>query len=355
MTSRILLVGDHPPPNGGVATHVAELHRAVREQDDAECVVLDIGKGQLPADGVVPAGGIARFAALLASYAARKFQIHVHTSGANPKSWVLAALCAAAGRAAGKPAFITFHSGLGPGWLSQSSSRALVARLVGGQFGQVIAVSDEIQQALTSCGVQGVQVIPAEPAFLRPGTPPVGLPELRREAAPLFCAMVAPGKVYAHDILLEAFAAVLAKHPRARLAVYGPGSESLRAPGVHAFGELHRDAALSLIAASDVFVRPTLADGDSVSVREALALGRSVVATRVGNRPGDVLLVEPGDAIALSLGMLAAAAKPVRAVVPASGESLQRVLQLYGFQSKPAEAAPAARAPEAPCAASAAS
>ena len=63
---KILLVGDFPPPGGGVATHVEELFRAVRARG-GECEVLDIGKGQLPAEGVVPAGGVARFSALLAS------------------------------------------------------------------------------------------------------------------------------------------------------------------------------------------------------------------------------------------------------------------------------------------------
>src|SRR2546421_345225 len=52
---KILLVGDFPPPSGGVATHVEELFRAVRARG-GECEVLDIGKGQLPAEGVVPAG-----------------------------------------------------------------------------------------------------------------------------------------------------------------------------------------------------------------------------------------------------------------------------------------------------------
>src|SRR5438309_2497887 len=99
---KILLVGDFPPPGGGVATHVEELFRAVRARG-GECEVLDIGKGQLPADGVVPAGTVSRFCALLASRAARGFRIHLHTSGANPKSWMLISACAAAGRAARLP------------------------------------------------------------------------------------------------------------------------------------------------------------------------------------------------------------------------------------------------------------
>ena len=353
MTSgqKILLVGDYPPPNGGVATHVDELFRAVRARG-GQCEVLDIGKGQLPADGVTPAGSIARFTGLLASFSARGFRIHLHTNGANPKSWMLASVCAAAGRLSSRPALITLHSGLGPAWLAESPARKRMAGAVLRQFATVIAVNEEIRKALQ---VPGAVVLPAfSLEFLQPGAPPAGLAELRSEASPLYCAMVAPRPEYGETILLEAFEQVLKSLPSARLALYGPGSEAsgpkpeARSPKpVHRFGELPRPQALALIAACDVFVRPTLADGDSVSVREALALGRAVVATRVGNRPAEVKLVLPGDAASLSKGLLEAAGEiSARAARPASSapaaDSLTRILSLYGF----AEPAPAAEHPE---------
>ena len=354
---KILLVGDYPPPNGGVATHVDELFRAVRARG-GQCEVLDIGKGQLPADGVTPAGSIARFTALLASFSARGYQIHLHTNGANPKSWMLASVCAAAGRLASRPALVTLHSGLGPAWLAESPARKRMAGAVLRQFATVIAVSEEIRNALD---VPHVLVLPAfSHQFLQPGAPPPGLAELRAEASPLFCAMIAPRPEYGEQILLDAFAQVQAVLPSARLALYGPGSESgglrpepgpkpeARSPKPpHRFGELPRSQALALIAACDVFVRPTLADGDSVSVREALALGKSVVATRVGNRPAEVKLVLPGDASSLSQGLLEAAgeisARPVRSKEAPAADSLARILSLYGFAEPPAAIHPEER------------
>jgi glycosyltransferase involved in cell wall biosynthesis len=68
------------------------------------------------------------------------------------------------------------------------------------------------------------------------------------------------------------------------------------AGAVHLMGELPRQRALAIVAACDVFVRPTLADGDAISVREALALGRPVVASDVGARPAGVRLFPAGDA-----------------------------------------------------------
>ena len=365
---KVLLVGDFPPPHGGVAVHVELLFRAVRANGGI-CEVLDIGKGQLPADGVVPAGGLLRFTALLGQYAARGYRIHVHTSGANPKSWMLAGICAAAGAVSGKPPLITFHSGLGPAWIAQSAARRKTAATVAGRFGTIIAVSDEIRENLIRCGVapEKIEVLPAfSHSFLELGATPLGFEAIRAEAAPLFSAMLAPGKVYGQEILLDAFARVQKQVPTARLAVYGPGSDAVRAEGVTAYGELHRPQALAVMAKSDIFIRPTLADGDSVSVREALALGRIVVATRVGNRPPEARLVASGDAASLAEGLLAALAdlraRPVREAAQAEtsgGDCVQRLLALYGYL---AEEAPAAKekqtknaSAEAACAASAAS
>ena len=337
--TRVLLVGDYPPPTGGVATHVEELFHAMRARG-ASCLVLDIGKGQIPAQGVIPAGGLARFSGLLTSYSARGYRIHVHTSGANPKSWMLAQACAAAGRLSGG-ALITLHSGLGPEWLLENLARRAMARAVLAQFARVIVVSAPIRDALAHCGVSDVEVLPAfSRQFVRPGEPPDGLAELRANAAPLYCAMVAPRVEYGESVLLSAFARARSKLPAAALALYGPGSDAVREDGVLGFGELHRDRALGLMAASDVFVRPTLADGDSVSVREALALGLRVVATAVGHRPPEVRLVPPGDVGALADALVSLAETgPRPPAPPVAVDSLERILSLYGVKACAASAA----------------
>ena len=151
--------------------------------------------------------------------------------------------------------------------------------------------------------------------------------------------MTAPRREYAQDVLLRAFAAVRMKLPDAALALYGPGSDSVRDAGVHPFGELHRPQALAVMAVCDVFVRPTLADGDSVSVREALALGRRVVATSVGHRPAEVRLVPPGDAAALAEALVASSTETGAQRSSAAPDGVQRILSLYGVTACAASAA----------------
>ena len=64
-----------------------------------------------------------------------------------------------------------------------------------------------------------------------------------------------------------------------------------------------------VLGASDVFVLPSLYEGHPLSVMEAMAAGRPVIATTVGGvpelvRPGETgLLVPPGDTSALAVAM----------------------------------------------------
>jgi glycosyltransferase involved in cell wall biosynthesis len=157
--------------------------------------------------------------------------------------------------------------------------------------------------------------------------------------------MLAPGAVYGAETLLLAFGLLHAGNAGAHLALFGPGTHAARgqalrlcpsaAGNVHGFGELGRPQALALMRAADVFVRPTLADGDSVSVREALALGRRVVCTSVGTRPPGVQLVPPGDARALSEGLLSALERPEGSASNADTDLLSVLLPRYGLSPRP--------------------
>jgi glycogen synthase len=82
-----------------------------------------------------------------------------------------------------------------------------------------------------------------------------------------------------------------------------------------------------MLQGCDAFVRPTTADGDSVSVREALALGVPCVASDVAPRPAGTVTFPSGDARALVEALSQAlVAKPARAVSPDAGPVM---LSLY--------------------------
>ena len=92
------------------------------------------------------------------------------------------------------------------------------------------------------------------------------------------------------DLLLEGFSLMLGRHPRARLMIVGEGK--LR-PKLEAFaarlGISHcviwtgfRQDIPRLLAAMDVYVQPSTNEGFSLSLLEAMAAGKPVVATDVG-------------------------------------------------------------------------
>jgi glycosyltransferase involved in cell wall biosynthesis len=56
---------------------------------------------------------------------------------------------------------------------------------------------------------------------------------------------------------------------------------------------------MRMMSVSDLFLRTTLHDGDSISVREALYLGIPVIATDNSMRPDGVVLIPASDPIAL--------------------------------------------------------
>ncbi len=330
---RVALIGNYPPPHGGVSVHVLGLSRALRRRG-VEVRVLDIGHGRHVGEGVTPGRGALPYARGLATLAAGSFLLHAHTSGANRKSWLVALAASRARLPRGPRGLLTLHSGHAPAWLSGSVGRRRVARLACSGFGRVVAVNQEIADALSRCGVAArrIMVLPGfSPTLLEPGPPPVALAAIRQAHAPLFCAMASPGPTYGEDLLRAALALVRERRPGVGLVLFGPGTGSgAPEPGVHRLGEIPHGAALGVMAACDVFVRPTRADGDALSVREALGLGRPVVASAVGHRPPGCVLFPAGDGVALAARLNEVADRSRRAEQRPQGDPFDALLHAYG-------------------------
>lgn len=86
-------------------------------------------------------------------------------------------------------------------------------------------------------------------------------------------------------------------------------------PGINLAGRVPHDAVPSWIAAADVVCQPSRVEPFGLATLEAMASGRSVVATRVGGPPEFVpreagVLVDPADAGALVAALDAAASLP---------------------------------------------
>ena len=335
---RVLLLGDWPPPHGGVAIHVRQLHDFLRQQG-VEVSVLDVGKGARPDPDVTPCRTAPSLVRALAK-ASPDAVLHVHTSGNNPKSWALALLAGALHRVHGGRAVITLHSGLLPGFLAASALNRRLAKSALAPYARVIAVSPAVRDALVAIGL-APEAICVQPAFLasqvKAGEVPEGFPAIRARRFPLLAMAHHPSKVYGRALAFAALARLRERYPDVGLVLFGPATSApevdadaraLEVEGlIERLGDLDHEQALGVIARADVFLRPTSADGDAISVREALALGVRCVASDAAVRPKGVHLFRTGDADALVEAICEALVKgPGRAEAVDAGPV---VLELY--------------------------
>ncbi len=204
---------------------------------------------------------------------------------------------------------ITDPQGLNP-------RRNRVRRLVAPLVTQFIAVSDDLRGWLVGrVGIPGARVMTIHNGVDAARFSPEARPQARRalEVSPDTVVLGTVGRldpVKDHVGLVDAFARVAAEHPAAILVLIGDGpcraavearvaATGLAAGRVRLLGQ--RLDVAALLAGFDVFALPSLAEGMSNTILEAMAAGLPVVATRVGGSPEMVedgvtgTLVPPGD------------------------------------------------------------
>lgn len=294
---KILLIGPWPPPHGGISVHVSGIHRQLIAAG-VPCAVLDTGR--------IP--DRLRFAMKLVSYAARGWTLHLHTNGHNRNSWLLALLCGIAGQWNGG-SVLTLHSGMMPDYvLTRSLWRGKLAGFVCRLYSRVVCVGPALRDAAVSVGtpIERTEIAPAYRAGESPEAPldPRLFAWIERHR-PLLSTTLFFRPEYGFELLVEGIARLRRQYPALGCLVMGSGEQSVEASkrvrdaglanDVLLLGDVDHDTCLALMRRSDVFVRATLEDGDSISVREALALGVPVVASRVGSRPPGTILFHPGD------------------------------------------------------------
>ena len=133
-------------------------------------------------------------------------------------------------------------------------------------------------------------------------------PELEGEKFILFLSRVHFKKGL--DFLIDAFAQVLAVHPRLRLVIAGPDDGALKpalaqakARGidtrVHAIGPVYGSAKYAAFVDADVFCLPSRQEGFSVAITEAMACRCPVVISRECHFP-EVAAADAGRVVELS-------------------------------------------------------
>jgi glycosyltransferase involved in cell wall biosynthesis len=330
---RVLVVGDYPPPYGGVSVQVAALQRRLAALAGTTVAVLDIGVRRTQARaGCLRTRGAVDFATQVARHAGRGFIVHAHTNGHNTKSWLLAAVCAVAGLGYGRRTVISLGSGLMRDYLAgaHAGMRAVV-RTTLRAAGAIIVRNERARGALLAMGAapDAVRVLPGfyGVAGADVGRLPFAAARFRRTHHPVIGAIASVGPEYGLALLVDAAARLKARYPGLGVLLVGPDRlEDGHPSWVLPLGERDRPSLLAVVRELDAFVRPTYFDGDASSVREALALGVRVVASDTDYRPDGVRLFPRGDTAALADALDAALQAPA---VTVEGSALPALLALY--------------------------
>ncbi len=216
-----------------------------------------------------------------------------------------------AGWLTGRPVIVRQGDLVPEPWLAWASDR-LLSRLTA----RAIAISEPVREFCVEERAIPAGRIQVIPHAIRP-LDPAGADELEslrtalglpREAR-VISSLTRLHAIKGVQVLIEAMPALLRQVPAAHLVLWGDGPQRQAleqqahtlgvASAVH-FAGFHPEAARYLCLA-DCFVLPSLSEGFSFALLEAMAAGRPIVASRTGGIPHvvqegkEALLVPPGD------------------------------------------------------------
>lgn len=351
----VLLVGPYPPPFGGISAHVARLAEAAREHGLSVRVLNHFRTRD--GDALV-IGSLARnpwrYWHSLRSASARV--VHYHHS-----RWSTLLAAALALRHSSAATVVTVHGReLEPFLCSRVPGVARLTRRALMVFDVLIAVSSEIEQSLSSLGPvklipafipthnDEASLSPATRAFLRDGTNVV--------VAAYRLSVDRRGRmIYGLETAIRSFAAVararsdlrlaifLASAPssrrqsdRLRLLIEGVDDEDVR----RRIGVFCGEPLAPALPLAALYLRPTLTDGDAVSIREAIAAGVPVLASDVVVRPPGVRTVPLDTSRWAEAVEQALARREPAPLTGAAADPLDELLAIYDeLRHRPSQAA----------------
>jgi glycosyltransferase involved in cell wall biosynthesis len=268
--------------------------------------------------------------------------IHAHEFTGNTYGSLVAKLV-------GVPLVATVH---GKSYYSEQCKRRLAYRAVS-RVATMVAVSEDLKRFITrTVGMPAKrirviyngqeilpQIRPEEKARLRAE---FGLEEIDSVVGVVGSLYPVKG----HEYLLAAVPQVLNAHPRTKFLIVGRGDleaslkEAVKRAGLERQVRFlgFREDISALLSLMDIFVLPSLSEGLSIALLEAMAAGKPVIATNVGGNPELVVdgetgySVPPSDADALEAKLRLLLADKCRA--KKLGENGQkRVQQKFSLQA----------------------
>ena len=351
---RVLLVGRCPPPYGGITVHIQRLQRNLAV--DCRVAVFDPYPRPRRRDGQVDsadearvvraakgsmAGAFLAYARLLAG--SRFYLVHFHVAAMRRFVRFGLPLLALA-RLFGARCVLTVHSG-SLGADRQGFGARLMLRGLLALCHRVVAVSREQQAFLV--GALGLDPgrLTVIPAFLPPPVASTSrfdgrLAAWRDAGFQVLCSSGGGSPVYGFHVLLDALRRVSGElRCGLVLAIGDRGGDDYVQSLIASAGDLPLIVSRDLppeelawvVQSSDLYLRCTDQDGDSLAIREALFLGTPVVASDCVARPPGVEIFTTNDAADLARAILAANRAGPVAEPPSMPDCAGELREVYGL------------------------
>jgi glycosyltransferase involved in cell wall biosynthesis len=321
-TARVLEVASYPPPRSGWSVRVEFLKKRI-EAEGHQCIVLNIGPSRhIPSpeyDSVRGGGDLLR---KLWQYSANRFVVHAHTNGDSIKGALLALGALLVNLARGRRGYLTFHAGAIQRYFPRNRAWAL-APLYWLLFlvpRGIICNSEPVRQLIRGYGISGRKIV-AIPAFSRqyldftPVPLSASLEDFFRRFPHVVFTYARMRPLFYPVTMIDGMARVMERRGDVGLVLCGGLSHMeeglwkevdgrIQAHGIAnrilLIEDLDREAFLTALQRSSLYLRTPITDGVASSVLESLALGVPVVASENGTRPPGVLTYGPEDAAALA-------------------------------------------------------
>lgn len=320
--ARILEVASYPPPRSGWSVRVEFLKKQI-EAEGHHCVVLNVGPSRvIPSaeyDSVMGEGDLLR---KLFRYSARGFVIHAHANGDSVKGVILALVAELVNLAFGRRCYLTFHAGAIQRYFPRHHAPWLVPLywLLFTIPRRIICNSEAVRQCIQQYGVSS-RKIAAIPAFSRqyldftPSTLPSSLEAFFARFPHIVFTYARMRPLFYPLTMIDGMAEVMMRREDVGFVLCGGLSHMdqglwqevdarIQSNGIRdrvCFVEdLDREAFLTVLQRSSIYLRTPITDGVASSVLESLALGTPVVASENGTRPAGVITYPVEDSAALA-------------------------------------------------------
>jgi glycosyltransferase involved in cell wall biosynthesis len=308
---KVALVGSYPPGYGGIAIHIQRL-QAECLNDNIQCTVFNTNLYVKRVEYVLNLRRVREWPRILIS---AQDIIHVHTTSMH---WRIPALLFCLSRLKRAKYMITYHS-LRYSAQDFSLLGRMMMRVILKSASHCIVTNSEIKEKLISLGARPER-ISIIPAFLPPVKKDEEIAEIPQQvwdfmdshtpviSANAFTIIFYGGQdLYGIDMCVELCARLKSDYPRVGFVFCLPDIRDY-----DYFNELKRRITekgvennflfqtepcqfYPIMMKSDIFARPTISDGDAISLREALYLKVPSVASDVVPRPGGTVLFKNRD------------------------------------------------------------